>query len=334
MRAVKQLIRFSQEETNAVAEKAAQQLNVSRQVEQIVNDVTEEFEGVVDNLNIINGSITNTNMAMDSIATGSENSASAAEKQAEMTSEIQERLETTSQTALNAKTTTTDLWKIIEQGKNEADELEHQSNIVDESTLQISNTINELVQNVERVSDITDSILNISDQTNLLALNASIEAARAGDAGKGFAVVADEIRKLAEETKVSTEMITNIMNQLTRVTEATQNELQNSINSINIQRENVKVVHDSFVAVQEQMSVLVDGIDVMNQEVDAVLDANTEIVNGITTLSGVSQEIAANSTASKEDMNILSRSMQGFSSTIDNTFARLQALKETAAINE
>lgn len=33
---------------------------------------------------------------------------------------------------------------------------------------------------VEKVSELTNDILNIADQTNLLALNASIEAARAG----------------------------------------------------------------------------------------------------------------------------------------------------------
>lgn len=63
---------------------------------------------------------------------------------------------------------------------------------------------------VDKIKESINMILQISEQTNLLALNASIEAARAGEHGKGFSIVAQEVSKLAEQSKNVTTNIKNI----------------------------------------------------------------------------------------------------------------------------
>lgn len=89
---------------------------------------------------------------------------------------------------------------------------------IGESLTHLSGTIQKLDSSSRNISEIIQSISEISDQTNLLALNAAIEAARAGEYGRGFAVVADEVRNLAERTLGATREIFQLVEDITTET--------------------------------------------------------------------------------------------------------------------
>ena len=332
-KAIKRLVEFSEEETNAVKEKAEKQLEIAKHVNEISNNVNTQFEQVRKDLDKIAEIISNTNKTIDIISDGTTSSAEQSILQSEKTTEIQTRLNKTNQSTDIAVNTARQLQQIVEKGKNESDELASQSAIVDTSALQISETIGNLVEHVSKVSDITNVIMNISSQTNLLALNASIEAARAGEAGKGFAVVADEIRSLAEMTKSSTEEITQIMNALITLTKNTQNELKHTVDSINIQRGKVKTVHESFVTVEQDIDSLVANMTSVSSEVNAVLDANSSIVDGIETLSGISQEMSSTTETTRQEMHDLNNRITSFSDAINTTSESLERLRKTSAVD-
>ena len=71
----------------------------------------------------------------------------------------------------------------------------------------ISKRIKTLGDRSLEISEIADTINDLSRQTNLLSLNAAIEAAGAGEAGERFAVVANEVRKLANDSSESSQRV-------------------------------------------------------------------------------------------------------------------------------
>jgi PAS domain S-box-containing protein len=58
-------------------------------------------------------------------------------------------------------------------------------------------------QNMQKISEIAETVNQVATQLTILSMNATIEAARAGQAGRGFAVVANEVSKLAAHTTKS-----------------------------------------------------------------------------------------------------------------------------------
>lgn len=94
-------------------------------------------------------------------------------------------------------------------------------NNITQSSQEISNSVNDMVSfinNVKNKIDETDKIISfiqhISTQSNLLALNAAIEAARAGESGKGFSVVSSEMRKLAQNSKDSSDDVSKFLREI------------------------------------------------------------------------------------------------------------------------
>ena len=176
---------------------------------------------------------------------------------------------------------------------------------------EISEGMNATNAAVQGVNEKVDGITSIASQANLLALNASIEAARAGEAGRGFAVVAEEIGKLATESAQTAEEIRAEMSKL-----LTQS--QNAISKTNEVTEISGNVN----------TVLTDTVDKINELIDGV----GTTVDGVTTISGLSEESAASKTIIVDAMDSLSAISEENAASTEETSASMQELNATVNV--
>jgi len=145
------------------------------------------------------------------------------------------------------------------------------------------------------VQEIAEIIAGISDQTNLLSLNASIEAARAGEMGRGFAVVANEIRKLADQTKKSTDSINQIINELNEHAILVTNNVQKSIEATDRQEQLIETAAELFNSINTNVMQLAEDIIVISGKLNSLQNANNSIVENISQISATTEEVSASS---------------------------------------
>ena len=144
------------------------------------------------------------------------------------------------------------------------------------------------------------TINEVTTQTSLLALNASIEAARAGEAGKGFAVVASEISKLATQTQDATvnitELISNVSSELSNMV----NVIEDMLHNAEEQNEVANNTAHCFEEITTKVEVAYREAEKLDELVAGLTSANEQVIQGIETISAVTEEVTAHSNQTLE----------------------------------
>lgn len=284
---------FNGDSIGKVNHEAERQKAMMNDVLEIAEQVRTGTHSAMDLVNELQVSSEVVTEAVGDISHSTSATAESVQNQSVMTQGIQNHLEQTLLRAEDMVKVATRSNELNEESTEKMRRLRTEAETLQKTNDTVAATMKQLQQNVINVKEITKTIFDISSQTNLLALNASIESARAGEAGRGFAVVADEIRNLSERTRLETENISGILDNLAANATETAIALEESLKSGKVQEEMITEVAGTFEEVNVNIIKLTEDVNEIEKTLGQLSDANTEIVNDISNLSAMAEEITA-----------------------------------------
>lgn len=216
---------------------------------------------------------------------------------------------------------------ISNKGRQSIEQVMAQMDQISSSTNDTAEIISTLNERSNEIVSIVKAITDISEQTNLLALNAAIEAARAGEHGKGFAVVADEVRKLAEQSHTSAELITELIHSIQADTQKAVTSMQKGAEDVAEGIQVVKVADEGFEAINDSVQTLAVEIEDITAVSEQMSASAQQLLASMEEISSISQTSASNSesvaAASEQQLAVI----QEVNSSIENLGTLAESLR-------
>lgn len=259
--------------------------------------------------------------AIQQIAISATDQASNLENGVKRTNELSERIVVVNDSTEEIEKISLENSKLSENGLLIIKALISKSKEVKESTKYVNELIKDMSIMSQKITSITQTIVEIAQQTNLLSLNASIEAARAGEHGRGFAVVANEVKKLAEESGKAAEDIKKLIEAIQSQTETMVNVME-STNEVTKEQETIVLdTENIFNDISKSIYMLNNKINNVKEKCTEMNEKKEGVMAVIENISAMSEETAASSEE-------VSASAQEQRSTIEEVGSYVEKLNE------
>lgn len=251
-------------------------------------EITEKVNNASLSIQEVSGSI-------EEMSAGAAEQALETENSVLSLTELSEQISTVSDSYLEIIQETTSVNHLNQEGISTVDVLRTKSNAFSDSSEKIFEAVTNLTTTLKDIGLFVNTIQDIAEQTNLLALNAAIEAARAGESGQGFAVVADEVRKLADESKGSTEEISNLIIHIEKDSQEALTAMQSMKEVSDQQLSAVNQTETSFQQIAHAIDSITEKINETNETIKQMNHGKEKSVAYIKNTSQISNEMAATS---------------------------------------
>ena len=305
------------------------QIVLNRRCPHTGSRVTEQFNAALDQIQQAMRGIEHATRqtredARQLLSDGEQLSASMQEKLKEVeriaasTEEMSTSILQTSDMAQQANDASADASISVTKGKEAVALTQHTVTQLTSELSQAREKVTTMASSVEGIKTVLEVIDKVAEQTNLLALNAAIEAARAGEHGRGFAVVADEVRKLASQTRGSTEQIQSNIGRLVSASDASVTSVNRCLDFAQSSLDAVTDSDELLSSIEAHAQQVRDAVQTIANALEQQSNASNEISQGAQQLNQFEQQQATQS----EQVVTRARSLETVSDSLDREAVR------------
>lgn len=276
------------------------------------NTISETMEGIAEKSQSMDENIQEINSVITSVNEETFTLNSQSQELAAVFQQIAASSTNTENIVFKGKESTDEVVNEVMNTRTTFEELENQSNVLNQKSKEMSNII--------------EVINKLANQTSILALNAKIESAQAGEKGKGFAVVADEIRQLANDTAVSIGAVETIINEI----QFQISTLNNNTESVNDALNRIESISGQSHSILDEVTKETSIVNEMIQEVAAANEDKTEFIKKISdTLDNINSKINYIKTDMETTTSLIEETTQSAEEISDSTSNLKDSTTET-----